>query len=66
MRKDKAEVVFNMEDEEELARQGKRRQKKISRKGHSMYSELGKSFQGLKNKSSVGKPKSQGRKQQKQ
>lgn len=61
-REDKAEeVIFNMKDEEKLAREGKWGRKNSSRRGNSMYSELGKSFQGLKNKNSVGKQRSQGR-----
>lgn len=60
-REDKAEeVIFNMNDEK-LAREGKWGRKNSSRRGNSMCPELGKSFQGLKNKNSVGKQRSQGR-----
>lgn len=53
VREDKAEeVIFNMKDEEELAREGKWGRKNISKRGNSMCPELGKSFQGLKNKNS--------------
>lgn len=55
LREDKSEVIFNMKNEQELARQ--RGGRSIPTRGNSIWLELGKNFEDLKNKNRLGKQK---------